>query len=137
MRERRIEKRIRRLMIRREELMSCLYPGSMRYDVDRVQESPDDRMAAVFAEVDDLDRKIGALLVEKATAVIEVGHAIETLEDENEKDVLSMFFIERRSTSEIAEEKHYSVRQIQRLRKRGVEKMSHNVALCRDSMLSG
>ena len=37
-----IDRTIWRLQLRRDELQSCLLPGAVRYDADRVQSSPQD-----------------------------------------------------------------------------------------------
>ena len=50
---------IRRKETQRDELRACLLPGAIRYDRDRVQSTPTDKMADVIARVDELDREIG------------------------------------------------------------------------------
>ena len=47
---------IRRKETQRDELRACLLPGAIRYDRDRVQSTPTDKMADVIARVDELDR---------------------------------------------------------------------------------
>jgi len=128
MRDRHLDSRIRRLKIRRMELMSCLEPGSMRYDQDRVQTSPKDTVATIFAEVDVLDREIEALQEQRAATVIEVSNAIEQMEDDREKTVLAMFFLERRRMEEIASEMHYSMQHAYRLRVKGIEHLGEKMA---------
>ena len=128
MRDRHLDSRIRRLKIRRMELMSCLEPGSMRYDQDRVQTSPKDTVATIFAEVDVLDREIETLQEQRAAAVIEVSDAIEQMEDEREKTVLAMFFLERRRMEEIAEELHYNRQHAYKVRRRGIENLGRKIS---------
>lgn len=123
MRERWIERRIRRLSIRRAELLSCLTSASAGYDQPRVQHSRRDKMAAVMAEVDALDREIEELLLKKADVVVEIGAAIELLEDENEKDVLTRFFVERKPMKDIAVEISYSLSRTYAFRDNGVRNL--------------
>ena len=123
MRERWIERKIRRLLIRREELLSCLVSSPVSYDQPRVQRSYRDRMAAVMAEADGLERQVEELRMKKAEVVTEIGKAIELLENENEKDVLSRFFVERKPMKEIAEEIHYSLSRAYAFRDNGVRNL--------------
>ena len=76
---------IRRKETQRDELRACLLPGAIRYDRDRVQSTPTDKMADVIVRVDELDREIEQLRREKASLVIEISDAIETLEDDYER----------------------------------------------------
>lgn len=115
---------IRRKETQRDELRACLLPGAIRYDRDRVQDrvqsTPTDKMADVIARVDELDREIEQLRREKATLVIEISDAIEKLEDDNEKTVLTEFYIARAPMTEVADAINYSVRRAYHFRKMGV-----------------
>ena len=83
---------IRRKETQRDELRACLLPGAIRYDRDRVQSTPTDKMA----------------------------DAIEKLEDDNVKTVLSEFYIARAPMTEVADAINYSVRRAYHFRKMGV-----------------
>lgn len=98
---------IRRKETQRDELRACLLPGAIRYDRDRVQSTPTDKMADVIVRVDELDREIEQLRREKASLVIEISDAIETLEDDNEKTVLTEFYIARAPMTEVANAINY------------------------------
>ena len=111
---------IRRKETQRDELRACLLPGAVRYDRDKVQSTPTDKMSDVMARVDELDREIEQLRREKATLVIEVSDAIEKLEDDNEKTVLTEFYIARAPMTQAADAINYSVRRAYDFRKRGV-----------------
>lgn len=111
---------IRRKETQRDELRACLLPGAVRYDRDKVQSTPTDKMSDVMARVDELDREIEQLRREKATLVIEISDAIEKLEDDNEKTVLTEFYIARASMTQAADAINYSVRRAYDFRKRGV-----------------
>lgn len=111
---------IRRKEIQRDELRACLLPGAVRYDRDKVQSTPTDKMSDVMARVDELDREIEQLRREKATLVIEISDAIEKLEDDNEKTVLTEFYIARAPMTQAADAINYSVRRAYDFRKRGV-----------------
>lgn len=111
---------IRRKETQRDELRACLLPGAVRYDRDKVQSTPTDKMSDVMARVDELDREIEQLRREKATLVIEISDAIEKLEDDNEKTVLTEFYIARAPMTQAADAINYSVRRAYDFRERGV-----------------
>ena len=111
---------IRRKETQRDELRACLLPGAIRYDRDRVQSTPTDKMADVIARVDELDREIEQLRREKALLILRISDAIEQLPDEYEKTVLTMFYIGREAMTEVAKAINYSARRAYYFRKQGV-----------------
>lgn len=111
---------IRRKETQRDELRACLLPGAIRYDHEKVQSAPTDKMADVIARVDELDREIEQLRREKASLVIVISDAIEKLEDDNEKTVLTEFYIARAPMTQAADAINYSVRRAYDFRERGV-----------------
>lgn len=117
---RKTETVIRRKEAQRDELRACLMPGGVSYDRDRVQSSPKDSMTEVMARVVDLDNEIEALRVEKARLIMEISDAIEQLNDENEKTVLTEFYIARAPMSKVATVINYSIRRAYDFRKSGV-----------------
>lgn len=125
-RVRSIDRKIWRLTIRRDELQSCLLPGAVRYDVDKVQSSPKDKLADIAAAVVDIDRTISELQRAKADAILQLSERIEKLDDEREKVILTAYFIGRKSMSEISDKLGYSVKHVYRLRKMGLQKVANN-----------
>lgn len=111
---------IKRKKLRVEELRSCLGARAIRYDKDRVQTSPVDKVSEILCKVVDLEAQIEVLMQEKAMLIIEIGDAIERLEDDNEKTVLTEFYIGRVSMAQVAEIINYSVRRTYYFRKQGV-----------------
>ena len=73
-----------------------------------------------MAKVDELDHQIEELMQEKAMLVIEIGEAIEQLPDDNEKTVLTEFYIGRVSMEKVAALINYSPRRAYYFRKQGV-----------------
>ena len=125
-RVRSIDRTIWRLTIRRDELQSCLLPGAVRYDVDKVQSSPKDKLADIAAAVVDIDRTISELQRAKADAILQLSERIEKLDDEREKVILTAYFIGRKSMTEISDKLGYSVKHVYRLRKMGLQKVANN-----------
>ena len=115
---------IRRKQLLCEELRSCLGPKAIRYDGDRVQSSPTDRVSEIVSKVADLEEQIERLQLEKAELVMEVNAAIEQLEDEKEAVILTAYYIRRLTMEQVAEEMDYSLQHTYRLRKRGVQHIS-------------
>ena len=121
---RRIADAIWRKDLRRQELRSCLLPSGITYDRDRVQTSPEDSMARVMAEVDELDQQIDTLRRSMAMEILRISRVIDQMDDPREATVLDAYYLGRRSMQEIAEHLHYSERHVYRLRSEGVAKMS-------------
>lgn len=117
---RKTEYAIQRKRLQREELRSCLLPGGTWYDLDKVQTSPKDKVSEIMANVDELDHQIEELMQEKAMLVIEIGEVIEQLLDDNEKTVLTAFYIGRVSMEKVAELINYSPRRAYYFKKQGV-----------------
>ena len=121
---RRIADAIWRKDLRRQELRSCLLPSGISYDGDRVQTSPEDSMARIMAEVDELDGQIDTLRRSMAMEILRISRVIDQMDDPREATVLDAYYLGRRSMQEIAEHLHYSERHVYRLRSEGVAKMS-------------
>ena len=130
-RVRAIDDRIWCLTIKRDALQSCLLPGAVRYDVDKVQSSPKDKLADIAADVVDIDRTIAELRKEKADAIAQASERIDKLEDSREKAVLTAFYIGHKSVKEIALKLDYSTQHIYRLKKTGLQKVENNENLNR------
>ena len=99
---RRIADAIWRMALRRQELRSCLLPSGITYDGDRVQTSPEDSMARVMAEVDELDQQIDTLRRSMAMEILRISRVIDRLEDPREATVLDAYYLWRNSMQEIA-----------------------------------
>ena len=121
---RRISDEIWRKDLRRQELRSCLLPSGITYDRDRVQTSPEDSMARIMAEVDEIDSQIDALQRARALEILRISRVIDQMDDPREVTVLDAYYLGRKSMQEIAEHLHYSERHVYRLRSEGVAKMS-------------
>ena len=121
---RRIADAIWRKDLRRQELRSCLLPSGITYDKDPVQTSPEDSMARIMAEVDELDQQIERLQHSRAMEILRISRVIDQIEDSREATVIDAYYLGRRSIQEIADHMHYSPRHVYRLRSEGVAKMS-------------
>lgn len=118
---RRLADDIYRLGLRREELITKLLPKAITYDKDRVQTTPEDRVAVVMAEVDELDRKIEELKRQRFEAIQEIAGEIDLLEDSRERTILDAYYLSGEPMESIAEYAHYSLSHTYALRRRGVQ----------------
>lgn len=117
---RRLESRIRRKELRCEELRTCLDAKAIRYDVDRVQTSPVDKVSRILSTVKDLEDEIKRLRIEKAELVIEISDTIELLDNDSEALVLMAFYVGQLPMTDVASKAGYSVQHAYRLRKQGL-----------------
>lgn len=125
---RKIEAEIQKLTIRHDELQTCLLPGAIRYDGDRVQTSPDDKMSELAAEVVDLERQIQELRLHKSRKVREIEDAIRMLENDDEQMVLMGYYIGRLPMACVADLIHLSMRTAYRIRRRGVQHLAEKLS---------
>lgn len=117
---RRLESRIKRKELRCEELRTCLDAKAIRYDVDRVQTSPVDKVSRILSTVKDLEDEIKRLRIEKAELVIELSDTIELLDNDSEALVLMAFYVRQLPMTDVASKAGYSVQHAYRLRKQGL-----------------
>ena len=108
-----------RLKAKHDELESCLLPGAIRYDKDKVQTSPGDSMSKIIAEITDLEKEMSRVLKCKAQQVERIDKALKSLESEEERTALTMRYINRISVSEIAEAMGYSEQRIYQFMNQG------------------
>ena len=101
-----------RLKAKHDELESCLLPGAIRYDRDKVQTSPDDPMSKIVAEVNELEKEMSQIQIAKSKRVEEIYKDIRSVALEEERTALTMRFVNRISVSDIAEQMGYSEKRI-------------------------
>ena len=125
---RRIDQQIGRINAKIRSLRDSLMLSGVRYDRDTVQSSPSDRMSAVIAEIDALERKRDALISSRMQAMEEIEEAIDRLEDDGEKTVLYMQYIGRERMDNIADELSYSRRGMYKIRAKGLEHLGKHIS---------
>ncbi len=123
-RSRRCDSEIRRMIRKIDELKGCLLAGGVDYSKDRVNTSPDDMMSKIFAEIDETERLIMEKSLERAYQVSEIAESIESIDNELQKNVLTEFFVSRKSVKEIAKDMNYSINWINKLKKEGVRNIA-------------
>lgn len=115
---------IRRLEASIAGLRSCLLPGAVRYDKDRVVSTPANTMEELFARIDDLERKLAKTQDDRAAAALRADNILRKLPDSLERTVLVMYYVERKSMPDIAEALHISLRYSFKVKKRAMDKLA-------------
>ena len=81
-------------------------------------------MSKIFAEIDETERLIMEKSLERACMVSEIAEAIELIDNELQKNILTEFFISKKSIIKIAEEMNYDRTWINKLKKEGVRNIA-------------
>ena len=96
-------------------------PRAAAYGGERVQSSPKgDIQPDVIQRIDDLLQRYNAKLRESLEAVAEFERAAECL-NEQEREILRMYFVQGRTWEEICVEKHISYRRVMQLRSNALD----------------
>ena len=117
------ENKIKRITSTLTELRSCLLPGAINYDDDKVSTSPKDKMSEIYARIDELERELAEEQKLKAKAVIDIDNALKGIPEGEGKTILADFYIARISMTRIADAMGYTPRHCFRLRNRAIEQM--------------
>lgn len=103
-----IDLRILRAVARRKMLESCLYPSGIRYDLDKVQGSSDNRLEKITSEIFDVEKRIRNLYSLKIDKAAEIEDIISKLESEEYRTILTLRYIGHMSINKIADSMNYS-----------------------------
>ena len=91
-----------------EELRSHLLPSGIAYDKENVQSSPDDKIAKVVMEIEELQEEYSALQLKQADAIKETREFINKLSDPKQIVIMELSYIAHLNHKEIADEIKYS-----------------------------
>lgn len=108
-----------RLKAKHDELESCLLPAAIQYDKDKVQTSPEDPMAKIMAEINELEKEMVKVQRKKFIQLEKIERTINALGSDEERTALTMRYINRKPIAEIAEEMGYSEPTIYRFMRQG------------------
>ena len=115
------DNKIKRIESTIEGLRSCLLPGGIRYDKDRVQTTPSDKMTEIVCRITDLEKELEEEQQNRANAVMEIDKALMKLPEGPYRTILAESYIGRISNYKIAEGMGITVRHYFRMRKKAVE----------------
>lgn len=120
-RPRALESQIRTKETALGELRASLLPSGIRYDTDKVQTTPEDKLARLMAEIDRLEREIAELKLEQARAIADIEGVISQMQRENVAEALTRFYIRREKIDDIAEGMGYVPRHVYTLIQMGID----------------
>ena len=105
-----------------------IFPSGIRYDTDKVSSSPNgDRMLQYIERIEKLQARAGELNVQYVSAQDRVVKECAAL-DPRESEVIMRRWIREERFEEIASAMHLSERQMFRIYREGIAKMSVNVS---------
>lgn len=107
-------------MIRAEKLMGAT-GGAIRYDLPRVQTSPQDRMCQLFAEVDELDTQIAELKALRQEQKRQIQDAADRLENDLAGRVVVLHYVDDLRWSDVARAVHKSESTVFRLHRQAAD----------------
>ena len=116
-----------RLKAKHDELESCLLPAAIRYDKDKVQTSPEDPMAEIISEIEELEKEMVRVQRRKFTQIEKIGRAINALGSDEERTALTMRYINRKPVTEIAEAMGYAESTIYKFMNQGGEQVAKSI----------
>lgn len=116
-----------RLKAKHDELESCLLPGAIRYDKDKVQASPEDPMCKIVTEVMELEKEMKRIQLSKARQIAKIDQAISSLESDEQRTALTMRYVNRIPVTDIAEAMGYAEPTIYKLMNQGGEVIAKSI----------
>ena len=98
------------LLRKQEQLYASLLPAGIRYDGDRIQTTPEDRMLERMPEIAELDKKISQQIRKLARRKVKAIGMINKLQDSKQRQALTLYYLDNRRLSweKVAAEMGYS-----------------------------
>lgn len=117
-----IRKKIKAKKETRLQLLMSLYPGAIRYDKDKVQTTPQDKMSDIMAQIDDLDHDIEDLKAQLRSSRQQVADMARELDPMQER-IIILRYVDGLKWDDVARAVHRSVRTVHRIHKETVDKL--------------
>ncbi len=114
-----IDLQIMRLNSKKNALEQSLLPGAIRYDLDKVQTSKEEKHSKIVTEIVYLERQINELIDIRFDRIQKISRDIDKLSDEDEKTVLTYYFVEHQKIEVISDKLGYSDQGIYGIMRRG------------------
>lgn len=116
-----------RLKAKHDELETCLLPGAIRYDRDKVQISPEDSMSKIISEINELELEMARIQKKKSQQIEKIYKEISRLSSDEQRTALTMRYINRISVTDIAEAMGYAEPTIYKLMNQGGEIIAKSI----------
>lgn len=116
------------LLRKQEQLYSSLLPAAIRYDGDRIQTTPEDRMLERMPEIAELDRKIDKQVRKLAKRKARAMEMINKLQDSKQRQALTLYYLNNRRLSweKVAAEMGYSRERVLDFAEEGLKILQNN-----------
>lgn len=112
-----IRLKIERLQDRRDNIRERMIGLSSPGLSDRVQTSPEDKMARLMTKLDGLDRKIAQQIEKEQRLVEQIQSQIDQLPAPKQRELLSLYYVSGLKWEEVADRMKYTEPRIYQLRK--------------------
>ena len=116
-----------RLKAKHDELETCLLPGAIRYDRDKIQTSPEDSMSKIISEINELELEMARIQKKKSQQIEKIYKEISRLASDEQRTALTMRYINRISVTDIAEAMGYAEPTIYKLMNQGGEIIAKSI----------
>lgn len=87
------QKEIAKLELKLEYLKKSTLPGGIRYDRDKIQKSPDDRITDLMAEIGDLEIELEADIEKLAKDIVTARRMIRGLSKSVHRNVMTSYYL--------------------------------------------
>lgn len=116
-----------RLKAKHDELETCLLPGAIRYDRDKIQTSPEDSMSKIISEINELELEMARIQKKKSQQIEKIYKEISRLSSDEQRTALTMRYINRIAVTDIAEAMGYAEPTIYKLMNQGGEVIAKSI----------
>ena len=113
---------VARLELKLEYLKKSTLPGGIRYDKDKVQTSPDDRISDIMAEIGDIEMELEEDIHKLLKDISQAYKMIGSLTSSKHRDVMRCYYLpdvepggELPTWDDVADRMHYSRDHVLRL----------------------
>ena len=118
-----IRAQIRKAEAEREGLRLSMLPPAIRYDIDKVQTSPQDPFVQYAARFEEIERRIALLQIDYLNAQDDVVSLANKLE-EPQSTIITLRFVSGMDFNEISKSIHMSERNMFRHYRKGTEELN-------------
>lgn len=121
--------KIKRKQTQVEELESCLLPSGIRYDRDKIQTSPEDKLPDIVGRITAIQKEIDALKIEKYEAINSIMGEINLLPSELQQTILTERFIGMMPMADIGESVNYSTSRAYQIMQSGIVQIGRHLKI--------
>lgn len=122
---------VARLELKLEYLKKSTLPGGIRYDKDKVQTSPDDRITDIMAEIGDIEMELEKDIATLLKDISEAYRMIGSLTSSRHRDVMRCYYLpdiepggELPTWDDVASRMHYSRDHVLRIHGEALKEMN-------------